>query len=161
MADSIITIFSILSIFLVSVLSCNDDKNLKSNHTDNTKLETRTDTLSNQLMITIGSRTFDATLLDNPTVTEFKSRLPLTITMSELNGNEKLYRFSTDFPVNPSNPGTINTGDLMVYGSNTVVLFYEGLNTSYSYTRMGKIDDPTGLRNALGTGNVTVTFKME
>jgi hypothetical protein len=49
----------------------------------------------------------------------------------------------------------------MLYGSNTVVLFYENFSTSYGYTRLGKIDNPAGLATALGSGNVTVTFDLE
>lgn len=157
MKSSFLTL--ILIIFQLSYFSVYEKNNFTSgenvgNQGDN-KIET------NQMKITIGSNTFTAKLLDNPTVTEFKSRLPLTIDMSELNGNEKLYRFSTDLPVNPSNPGTINTGDLMIYSSNTLVLFYKSFPTSYSYTKLGRIENTSGLAEAVGPGSVTVTFELE
>ena len=85
----------------------------------------------------------------------------MTVAMSELNGNEKLYNFSANLPINTSNPGTIHTGDLMIYGSNTLVLFYKSFPTQYSYTRLGKINDTTGLATAVGSGSVTVTFELE
>jgi hypothetical protein len=78
--------------------------------------------------------------------------------MTELNGNEKYYDLSNSLPKNSSNPESIKNGDLMLYGSNTLVLFYKSFSTPYSYTRIGSIDDPTGLEEALGTGNVSVTF---
>lgn len=134
---------------------------MEPNHTDNTIVPDSADTSINQLLITIGSDSFKATLFDNPTVVEFKSRIPLTITMSELNGNEKLYRFPNELPVNPSNPGTINTGDLMIYNTNTLVLFYESFPTSYNYTRLGRIENNSGLAEAVGSGSVTVTFELE
>jgi NAD(P)-dependent dehydrogenase (short-subunit alcohol dehydrogenase family) len=31
--------------------------------------------------------------------------------------------------------------------------------TTYSYTKMGQVDDPRGLKAALGAGNVDVTFE--
>ncbi|GAB4024792.1 cyclophilin-like fold protein [Spirosoma koreense] len=119
------------------------------------------DPMKNRLLIRIGSRLFTATLLNNATVAEFKTRLPLTVSMSELNGNEKLYRFQNKLTARASNPGTIDTGDLMLYGSDTLVLFYQRFPTPYSYTRLGKIDDPTGLATAVGTGSISVTFELE
>jgi hypothetical protein len=141
--------------FLVSGASFSNQEDANIN-TENTR-----PMANGKIKITVNSQTFTATLLDNNSAKAFKEMLPMTVEMTELNRNEKYVRLPENLPTNASNPGTIRSGDLMLYGSNTVVLFYEGLNTSYSYTRMGKLDDPTGLRNALGTGNVTVTFEME
>jgi hypothetical protein len=114
-----------------------------------------------RMTITIGSKTFKATLEDNPTVAKLKRLLPLTLSMIELNGNEKYYHFSTRFPMNAISPGTIQHGDLMLYGNNSLVLFYKTFETSYSYTRLGRIDDASGLADAVGQGNVSVTFELE
>ena len=81
--------------------------------------------------------------------------------MTELNGNEKYFRLSKNLPTDESNPGTINSGDLMLYGSNTLVLFYESFRTSYSYTKLGRITNANGLTDALGNGNVTVTIELK
>ena len=114
-----------------------------------------------KLNITIGANTFTATLYNNPTVTAFKTRLPLTIKMTELNGNEKYFDLPDNLPAKASNPGTIQTGDLMLYGSNTLVLFYKSFSTSYNYTRLARIDNPSGLAAALGSGNITVKFDVK
>lgn len=116
--------------------------------------------MDNAVSITIGDKAFGATLSDNPTAAAFKALLPLSVSMSELNGNEKLYRLPTILPAQPSRPASIHTGDVMLYGANTVVLFYKSFATTYSYTRIGRIDDPAGLERALGAGSVTVTFAM-
>jgi hypothetical protein len=116
---------------------------------------------SAKLKITIGSNTFNTTVYNNATATAFKTKLPLTINMSELNGNEKYFGLPDNLPANASNPGTVQAGYLMLYGSNTLVLFYKTFSTSYSYTPMGRIDDTSGLTAALGSGNVTVTFALQ
>lgn len=113
-----------------------------------------------KIRITVGANSFVATLYDNETVKAFAALLPLTIKMNELNGNEKYHYLSENLPASPSNTSTIQNGDLMLYGSNCIVLFYETFNTSYSYTKIGTVDNPTGLKNALGQNNPTVTFEL-
>lgn len=78
-----------------------------------------------------------------------------------MNGNEKYYYLPDNLPTSSSNPGRIQTGDLMLYGSSCVVLFYESFSTSYSYTRLGRVDNPSGLASALGSGSVTVSFELQ
>ena len=114
-----------------------------------------------KMKLKIGNSTFSVTLYDNATVTAFKSLLSLTVNMVELNGNEKYADLSRKLPTNASNPGTIRNGDLMLYGSSTVVLFYKTFPTTYSYTKLGRMDDATGLVAALGAGNVTVMFELD
>lgn len=113
----------------------------------------------NNVTITINGQSFTAVLYDNETANAFKSMLPMTITMNELNRNEKYYYFDSSLPTDSTRPGTINEGDLMLYGSNCLVLFYETFSSSYSYTRIGYIEDTSGLKSALGNGNVTVTYE--
>ncbi|PKA99674.1 hypothetical protein B0O79_3392 [Flavobacteriaceae bacterium MAR_2009_75] len=116
-------------------------------------------TMANEIIkITVNSQIFTATLLDTDSAIAFKELLPMTIHMTELNGNEKYYDLPKSLPTNATNPGSIKNGDLMLYGSKTLVLFYKTFPTSYSYTKLGSIDDATGLEEALGTGNVSVTL---
>jgi len=135
-----------------------------SNYTlsGNTILYAKWNTLveSNTMKITVGSTTFNVSLASNPTATAFKALLPMTINMSELNNNEKYYALSQALPTNASNLETIQNGELMLYGSSTLVLFYRTFSTSYSYTRIGSVDNPSGLQSALGGGSVTVTFEI-
>ena len=123
-----------------------------------TQKETQnTDTM--KLKIAVDQTVFTATLFDNATAIAFKDRLPMTINMIELNGNEKYFVLAGRLPTDAFNPGTVQNGDLMIYSSDTLVLFYKTFSTSYSYTKLGRIDDTTKLAAAIGSGNVTVTFE--
>lgn len=117
--------------------------------------------MTKEISVKIGNKTFAATLSDNATSKAFVAQLPLTINMNELNNNEKYADLPKALPTNASVPPSIQVGDLMLYGSRTLVLFYKGFSTSYSYTKIGKIDDVTGLQAALGTGEVMVSFEVK
>ncbi|WP_242825233.1 cyclophilin-like fold protein [Proteocatella sphenisci] len=112
------------------------------------------------LSIQVGNIDFKAILYDNVSTQALIERFPLTLDMGELNGNELFYFFSEDLPTGSEKVGTVETGDLMLYGSDCLVLFYENFSTSYSYTRLGYIEDVTGLADALGNGSVEVTFDI-
>lgn len=111
-----------------------------------------------QVKMEAGGQTFTVTLLDNPTTRALLECLPMTVSMGELNGNEKYSYLPESLPANSQRSGNIHTGDLMLYGSDCLVLFYESFSSGYSYTRLGGVDDPSGLSAALGRGSVEVTF---
>lgn len=113
----------------------------------------------NQIKITVGDKNFSAVLYDNEAANAFAEMLPLTLDMSELNGNEKYFYLSEDLPTKSERPDKINSGDIMLYGSSCVVLFYDTFSTSYSYTRLGYIEDTAGLSDALGKGGVSIKFE--
>ena len=129
-----------------------DNEDPNDNNGDSPE-NTRTMTLK------IGNSTFTATLADNATAQAFAAMLPMSLSMSELNNNEKYVYLDQSLPVQASSPGTIQTGDIMLYGSSCVVLFYKTFSTSYSYTRIGRVDNPDGLAAAVGSGSVTVLFE--
>src|SRR3954469_8217882 len=113
------------------------------------------------MKIKIGSKNFIAILNDNATAAAFKALLPVTVKMTELNGNEKYAKLPGNLPTSPANPGTIEAGDLMIYDSKKLVLFYKTFPTSYEYTRLGRVKDTTELAEGVGSGNITVTFAVE
>ena len=110
------------------------------------------------ITLTIGDRSFTAKMEQNSSSEAFRALLPLTLEMQELNGNEKYYYLSQSLPTNRTKVGTIHAGDIMLYGDNCVVVFYETFTTSYQYTPIGHITNPEGLKEALGIGSVTINF---
>lgn len=111
------------------------------------------------IRVQIGERVFTARLEDNETARAFAAMLPLKLEMRDLNENEKVIELSKKLPGEASNPGTIREGDLMIWSSRSLVLFYKTFPTSYGYARLGRIEDPAGLADAVGAGTVTVTFQ--
>ena len=111
-----------------------------------------------QITLTVSGKQFTATLENNATANAFKEMLPWALNMKELNANEKFAELPKSIPTNQYNPGTIEVGDIFLYGSSTIVVFYKKFDTQYSYTKLGKITQVDGLEAALGVRNVKVSF---
>ena len=112
---------------------------------------------SRAISVSVGGKRFAAVVENTATGRAFLEKLPLTISMNELNGNEK-YCYGVTLPTNASHCDAIAAGDLMLYGSDCLVLFY-GAAGGYSYTRIGRLVSTDGLADALGSGEATVTFE--
>lgn len=114
-----------------------------------------------EMNVQIGGSTFIATLAENEAVdalVEMMEQAPVTIEMSDYSGFEKVGPLGTSLPTS-NRQTTAQAGDIVLYQGNQIVMFY-GSN-SWSYTRLGHIDDLTGWEEALGSGDVTVTFSLE
>jgi hypothetical protein len=114
-----------------------------------------------RMWMTLGERRFAVTLADTKAARAFATMLPLSIDMADLNSNEKHADLSESLPTDTSQPGTIRNGDLLLYGSKTLVLFYLTFESPYSYTRLGRVNDPAGLPQALGKGRVRIEFSKD
>jgi len=113
-----------------------------------------------RMWMIVGERRFAITLSDNATARAFAAQLPLELDMEELNGNEKHAELPEALPADASRPGTIRSGDLMLYGARTLVVFYASFESSYAYTRIGRVEDPVNLPQALGQGGVRILFSI-
>ena len=111
--------------------------------------------------VQVGDVVFLATLEENEAVSalvEMMRESPVVIQMSDYSGFEKVGPLGTSLPASNSQT-TTQAGDIVLYNGNQIVIFY-GSN-SWSYTRLGYIDDLTGWEDALGSGDVTVIFSLE
>ena len=121
------------------------------------KTDTEAETKMN---VKIGDAVFTATLEDNAAVREFVDMMkdaPVTIDMSDYSGFEKVGSLGRSLTASDSQM-TTNAGDIVLYNKNQIVMFY-GSN-SWSYTKIGHIDDLSGWKEALGDGNITAVFSL-
>ena len=147
-------IIIILLLMVLPLVGCGKKEERDIKETNNPKEEERIMEDNNNIRITINNKEYDITLEDNETVKELKKLLPLNITMAELNGNEKYIYLDNNLPTDSYKPKNINKGDVMLYGNNCLVIFYESFATPYSYTKIGHIDNLPDL----GNGDVQVKF---
>lgn len=136
----------------------------KMNEMDTAETDIQNNTEENKVAnmnVQVGDVVFSATLEKNEAVSalmEMMRESPVVIQMSDYSGFEKVGSLGTSLPASNSQT-TTQTGDIVLYNGNQIVIFY-GSN-SWSYTRLGHIDDLTGWEEALGSGNVTVIFSLE
>ena len=139
-------------------------KETERNETDTAETDIQNNTEENKVAnmnVQVGDVVFSATLEENEAVSvlvEMMRESPVVIQMSDYSGFEKVGPLGTKLPVNNSQT-TTQAGDIVLYNGNQIVIFY-GSN-SWSYTRLGRIDDLTGWEDALGSGDVTVIFSLE
>lgn len=112
------------------------------------------------MQIQIGDKKYNIVLEENETADAFREMLPLTLDMQELNKNEKYFYLEQSLPSAAESVGKIEAGDIMLYGDNCIVLFYKSFSTSYTYTRIGHVVDPSGIEKAVGKGDVSVLFRI-
>ena len=159
MKKMIYRLFAILIIFLiVGCTSKKDDinniSNTNSTNSTSSELNSTVEVIKSVKAI-INEKEYIINLEDNETSKNFVNLLPQELKLSELNGNEKYIYLDYTLPTNSFNPKRINSGDVMLYGNNCLVIFYKSFDTSYSYTKIGHIDNLPNL------GNSSITVKFE
>lgn len=115
-----------------------------------------------KILLTVNNESVTATLVDNDATKELLSLLavsPIKVSMSDYGGFEKVGTLPKSLATSNTQITTV-PGDIMLYQGNSIVVFY-GSN-SWSYTRLGKIDNATveNVRKFLGTGNITMTLSL-
>lgn len=133
-------------------------KNNKKTFTVDVNVKGQEDKSMKQFIVRINGIDFNAKLYNTDAAREFYGQLPLTVNMSELNGNEKYYYMDNTFTEDKENIGLIHAGDIMLYGDNCLVLFYDTFKTNYTYTKIGYIENPEDLAKEAGSGNIKVSF---
>ena len=113
-----------------------------------------------KMNVKIGDKSFTATLEDNAATRELIEMMkeePISIDMNDYSGFEKVGPLGRSLTTDNHQIKT-SAGDIVLYSGNQIVMFY-GSN-SWSYTRIGKIDDLSGWEDALGNGDITAVFSL-
>lgn len=147
---------------LMFVVGCSstleEESTSKEENGDGETMEGRENNM--HISLTVNGETFEGVFYDNEAVNALHPHLPLNISMSDLNGNEKHASLNESLPMNAESIGTIQSGDIMLYGSDTIVLFYENFSTSHSYTQLGYLENAGELREVVGSGEVNVQIEI-
>lgn len=118
--------------------------------------------ISINITSTSGNHNITATLVDNSSAKAFAELLakgPLTVQMDDYGSFEKVGNLPVSLPRNDTGI-TTKPGDIILYQGNKITIYYA--TNSWSFTRLGKVDDvaPAELRKILGKDNVTAVFEL-
>ena len=126
-----------------------------NNQTKENNKNEKSDLKMTEIKAKIHDKTYKLNLENNQTVEEFIKTLPQEYMMNELNGNEKYVYINESLTTNIYQPKKIEKGDVMLYGDNCLVIFYESFETNYRYTKIGHIDNLPDL----GKENIKISFE--
>ena len=116
-------------------------------------------TQQNYMNIKANNKIFKVVFEDNKTVKSLTQKLPITLEMSDLNNNEKYCYLDFILPTDAESVKNIKKGDIMLFGNSCLVIFYKSFKTSYSYTRIGHIENSNDIEQVLGKSTVEVIFE--
>ena len=110
-----------------------------------------------KMYININGQKLEVDLENNSTVSALTKMLPLKLSMNDLNSNEKYAYLDNSLPTNTYSPKHIEAGDIMLFGDNCLVIFYESFDTSYSYSKIGHINNLPSLDD----GNISINIEVK
>ncbi len=113
--------------------------------------------------ITVNNRTFDVELENNSATAELVKKLSesnITIDAKDYGNFEKVGDLGFSLPTSDESIET-SPGDIVLYQSNQISLFYE--SHSWDYTKIGKIKNATAeeLAEVLGSGDVEIVLSLK
>ena len=151
-----ILVVVVVSVIVTTILMNNKSPNIdpelnqETSTTDNNEKENK----MAKIYVSLNNEKLEINLEENSTTSALVKLLPLDTTMNDLNKNEKYAYLDESLPTNTYSPKHIEVGDVMLFGDNCLVIFYESFDTSYSYSKIGHINNLPKLDN----GDITVTL---
>ena len=151
----IVVVSAIVTTILMNNKSPNIDPELnqETSITNNNEKENK----MAKIYVNLNNEKLEINLEENSTASALVKLLPLDITMNDLNKNEKYAYLDESLPTNTYSPKHIEAGDVMLFGDNCLVIFYESFDTSYSYSKIGHINNLPSLDD----GNISISIDVE
>lgn len=111
-----------------------------------------------RMNLEINNKIYSVVLENNITTEALRSRLPMTLNMEDLYGSEKYAYITEPLPMQPQRMDTINAGDVLLWGNDCLVIFYNHVSTLDEYTKIGHIENVEDLAITAGSDSVNVTW---
>ena len=162
-----------LFIFMILLTSCSKSDNSSTpSNTDKPSITITTSSDDNpttkengtanmELTLKIDSTEVEVIWADNDSVKALKNLAKdgLTINMSKYGGFEQVGSIGSTLPSSDTRI-TTNPGDIVLYSSNQIVIFY--CSNTWSYTKLGHINlSKSELTDLLGDEDVVITLSLE
>lgn len=149
----------IISVVVTTIMMNNKEPDIDPNpNQETTNDEPREkEAKMDKIYLNINNKKLTVNLENNSTTAALISLLPLDISMSDLNGNEKYAYLDDSLSTNVYSPKHIEAGDVMLFGNNCLVIFYKSFDTNYDYSKIGHIDNLP----ELGDGKILVKIDAE
>ncbi|MCW3106915.1 MAG: hypothetical protein JWQ09_1421 [Segetibacter sp.] len=140
--------------------ACNhsNGNSVQVSQVENSKSSLKTDSM--KLKITVGEKVLTAILNANPTTKDFISLLPLTLTLTDYNGTEKISDLPKKLSTRNAPAGyKPSVGDITLYAPwGNLAIFYKDFSYSSGLIVLGKID--TGIDALKVPGSVNVKMEL-
>lgn len=153
-----ILIAIIVSVVVTTIMMNNKEPDKDPNLSPETNQSIDNEEMTmDKVYININNKKLGIDLENNSTASALIKLLPLELSMNDLNGNEKYVYLNESLPTNTYSPKHIEAGDVMLFGDNCLVIFYESFDTSYSYSKIGHIDNLPSLDD----GNISINIDVK
>ena len=154
-----ILVVVVVSAIVTTILMNNKSPNIDTELNQETSITNNNEKENKMAKIyaNLNNEKLEINLEENSTTSALVKLLPLDITMNDLNKNEKYAYLNESLPTNTYSPKHIEVGDVMLFGDNCLVIFYESFDTSYSYSKIGRINNLPELDD----GSINVNLNAE
>ena len=114
----------------------------------------------NIIKLKVNDHIFDVELENNSASKELLKKLEtgnVNVNATDYGNFEKVGNLGFSLPANDENINT-EPGDIVLYQGNQISVFYD--SHSWSYTKLGKIQNVSDLKEILGSGDTTLEFSL-